>query len=113
MLNKKVAISSDFLTLAGAAGLGTPASGSSSRRRARASFYLRLPTIRSEPCWFSHKHTLSNKKTLHKGELFYWLQEDAEIKEKSAQLYNVLVNHYNEILAMKDQVKLIKSLLDA
>ena len=40
-------------------------------------------------------------------------QEDAEIKEKSAQLYNVLVNHYNEILAMKDQVKLIKSLLDA
>jgi hypothetical protein len=40
-------------------------------------------------------------------------QEDAEIKEKSAQLYNVLVNHYNEIFAMKDQVKLIKSLLDA
>ena len=40
-------------------------------------------------------------------------QEDAGIKEKSAQLYNVLVNHYNEILAMKDQVKLIKSLLDA
>ena len=59
--------------MAGVAGLGTPASGSSSRRRARASFYLRLPTIRSEPCWFSHKHTLPNKKTLHKGELFYWL----------------------------------------
>jgi len=34
-------------------------------------------------------------------------------EEKSAQIYTVLINHYNEILAMKDQVKLIKSLLDA
>ena len=46
------------------------------------------------------------------GFVFVW-HEYTEIKEKSAQLYNVLVNHYNEILAMKDQVKLIKSLLDA
>lgn len=60
-------------SLAGVAGLGTPASGSSSRRMARASFYLRLPTIRPEPSWLSHKRTVANKKTLHKGELFYWL----------------------------------------
>lgn len=41
------------------AGLGTPAHnirGSSSRRRARASFYLRLPTIRSEPERALHHH---------------------------------------------------------
>ena len=54
----------------------------------------------------------SNLPILGMGGVSTW-PEDAGIKEKSAQLYNVLVNHYNEILAMKDQVKLIKSLLDA
>lgn len=40
-------------------------------------------------------------------------QENTEIEEKSAQIYNVLVKNYNEILAMKDQVKFIKSMLAA
>ena len=57
-IKEKVVISDDFLILAGVAGLGTPAHnlrGSSSRRRARTSFYLCLPTIRSEPSWFASK----------------------------------------------------------
>ena len=40
-------------------------------------------------------------------------QDSTEIEEKSAQIYNVLVKNYNEILAMKDQVKFIKSMLAA
>lgn len=44
------------------------------------------------------------------GFVFVW-HEYTEIKEKSAQLYNVLVSHYNEILAMKEQVMLIKSMM--
>ena len=75
-------------------------------------------TLVSQMCKIPKNRHFGNwttKKSLKNQRLIQFLgwQEDAEIKEKSAQLYNVLVNHYNEILAMKDQVKLIKSLLDA
>lgn len=38
---------------------------------------------------------------------------DEETEQKSAQLYCVLVNHRSEILEMKEQVQLIRSLLAA
>ncbi|MBE6467720.1 MAG: hypothetical protein E7004_03920 [Alphaproteobacteria bacterium] len=44
-------------------------------------------------------------------DFFVGWQDNTEIEEKSAQIYNVLVKNYNEILAMKDQVKFIKSML--
>ena len=115
-IKEKVAISDDFLTLAGAAGLGTPAQNFAGPPRVVG---LALHFIYA--CQLSAPNRVGSLTSTHypikklsiKESFFIGWQEDAGIKEKSAQLYNVLVNHYNEILAMKDQVKLIKSLLDA
>lgn len=40
-------------------------------------------------------------------------QKEEYVERKSAQLYCVLVNHRSEILEMKEQVQLIRSLLAA
>lgn len=38
-------------------------------------------------------------------------RDDSEIQRKSDQIYNILVSHYSEIMAMREQVQLIKSFL--
>ena len=40
-------------------------------------------------------------------------QNGSDQERKSAQLYRILVNHRAEILAMKEQVQMIRSLLAA
>ena len=40
-------------------------------------------------------------------------RDDGEIQRKSDQIYNILVSHYSEILAMREQVQLIRGFLAA
>ena len=40
-------------------------------------------------------------------------QKEEYVERKSAQLYCILVNHRSEILAMKEQVQMIRSFLAA
>ena len=40
-------------------------------------------------------------------------RDDGEIQRKSDQIYNILVSHYSEIMAMREQVQLIRGFLAA
>ena len=56
----------------------------------------------------------SNVKNLRSfGKSTFGWQDDSEIQRKSDQIYNILVSHYSEIVAMREQVQLIKGFLAA
>lgn len=40
-------------------------------------------------------------------------RDDSEIQRKSDQIYNILVSHYSEIMAMREQVQLVRGFLTA
>ncbi len=59
------------------------------------------------------QYQITNKKTSLLGGFFLGWQKEEYVERKSAQLYCILVNHRSEILEMKEQVQLIRSLLAA
>ena len=48
-----------------------------------------------------------------KGWYFIGWRDDSEIQRKSDQIYSILVSHYSEIMAMREQVQLIRGFLAA
>ena len=48
-----------------------------------------------------------------KNGIFIGWRDDGEIQRKSAQIYTMLVSHHEEIMAMREQVQLIRGFLAA
>lgn len=57
---------------------------------------------------FVGKFSVNSKAYLDSG----W-RDDSEIQRKSDQIYSILVSHYSEIMAMREQVQLIRGFLAA
>lgn len=62
---------------------------------------------------FKLAERLGNKRKKDKKSSFVicgW-RDDSEIQRKSDQIYSILVSHYSEIMAMREQVQLIRGFL--
>jgi hypothetical protein len=58
---------------------------------------------------FKRKKPLKNQRFIK----FIGWQNSSERERKSAQIYSLFVSHHEEILAMKEQVQMIKEMLAA
>ena len=75
-----------------------------------------VPPCRTHFSWFQIQRFHDfNKKTAHKGRLFYENGEpdSSKIARNSVININFFLSHYSEIMVMKEQVQMIKGMLAA